>query len=219
MSLQLHRPDGEGGLEPRPVPEPELARPAPLAALGRGLRGRPPAGPQEPGDEPDLASCARSLFWLGLGVADVRAARRRLRDGLLELATRAGTARRREPRRPGSGATPPILHRPMRFLTRFVDSNDRELRRIQPLVDATNALEAEIEALSDDEIRAALRRAPRRDPRGGRARRAVRGRAPPPRPRAPPRARRRSAASARTTGSRRPSTRSCPRSSRWPARR
>ena len=26
MSLQLHRPDGEGGLEPRPVAEPELAR-------------------------------------------------------------------------------------------------------------------------------------------------------------------------------------------------
>ena len=42
----------------------------------------------------------------------------------------------------------------MRFLNRFVDSNDREIRRLQPLVDATNALEAEIEALSDDEIRA-----------------------------------------------------------------
>src|SRR6478736_2827836 len=42
----------------------------------------------------------------------------------------------------------------MRFLNRFVDSNDREIRRLQPLVDATNALEADIEALSDDEIRA-----------------------------------------------------------------
>ena len=41
----------------------------------------------------------------------------------------------------------------MRFLSRFVDSNDRELRRIQPLVDEINALEAEFEALSDDEIR------------------------------------------------------------------
>ncbi|HET7026814.1 MAG TPA: preprotein translocase subunit SecA [Candidatus Limnocylindrales bacterium] len=40
------------------------------------------------------------------------------------------------------------------FLSRFVDSNDREVRRIQPLVDETNALEAEFEALSDDEIRA-----------------------------------------------------------------
>jgi preprotein translocase subunit SecA len=40
------------------------------------------------------------------------------------------------------------------FLNRFVDSNDRELRRIQPVVDAANALEPEIKALSDDEIRA-----------------------------------------------------------------
>jgi preprotein translocase subunit SecA len=46
------------------------------------------------------------------------------------------------------------------FLSRFVDSNDRELKRIQPFVDDTNDLEPEIEALSDDEIRerfAALR--------------------------------------------------------------
>src|SRR4051795_3371186 len=42
----------------------------------------------------------------------------------------------------------------MRFLNRFVDSNDREIRRLLPLVDETNALEAEYEALSDDEIRA-----------------------------------------------------------------
>ena len=41
----------------------------------------------------------------------------------------------------------------MRFLSRFVDSNDRELRRIQPLIDEANELEAEIAALSDDEIR------------------------------------------------------------------
>jgi len=44
----------------------------------------------------------------------------------------------------------------MRFLNRFVDSNDREIRRIQPLVDAANALEAEFEAMSDEEIRAAF---------------------------------------------------------------
>jgi preprotein translocase subunit SecA len=42
----------------------------------------------------------------------------------------------------------------MGFLSRFVDSNDREVKRIQPLVDATNALEAELEAESDAEIRA-----------------------------------------------------------------
>jgi preprotein translocase subunit SecA len=41
----------------------------------------------------------------------------------------------------------------MRFLSRFVDSNDRELRRIQPLVDEINELEPELEAQSDEEIR------------------------------------------------------------------
>ena len=40
------------------------------------------------------------------------------------------------------------------FLNRFVDSNDREIKRIQPVVDEANVLEAELEALSDDEIRA-----------------------------------------------------------------
>jgi preprotein translocase subunit SecA len=39
------------------------------------------------------------------------------------------------------------------FLSRFVDSNDRELKRIQPFVDDANDLEREIEALSDAEIR------------------------------------------------------------------
>jgi preprotein translocase subunit SecA len=41
----------------------------------------------------------------------------------------------------------------MRFFSRFVDSNDRELRRIQPIVDEANELETEIQALSDAEIR------------------------------------------------------------------
>ena len=40
------------------------------------------------------------------------------------------------------------------FLSRFVDSNDRELRRLEPLVDRINELEPEMEAHSDDEIRA-----------------------------------------------------------------
>ncbi len=39
------------------------------------------------------------------------------------------------------------------FLSRFVDSNDRELKRIQPFVDEANALEEELKALSDAEIR------------------------------------------------------------------
>jgi preprotein translocase subunit SecA len=40
------------------------------------------------------------------------------------------------------------------FLSRFVDSNDRELKRIQPFVDEANELEAEFKALSDEDIRA-----------------------------------------------------------------
>ena len=44
----------------------------------------------------------------------------------------------------------------MRFLSRFVDSNDRELRRLQPLIDEANALEPEIQGLSDEEIRQRL---------------------------------------------------------------
>ncbi len=39
------------------------------------------------------------------------------------------------------------------FLSRFVDSNERELHRLQAYVDATNALEAEFEALPDEEVR------------------------------------------------------------------
>jgi preprotein translocase subunit SecA len=39
------------------------------------------------------------------------------------------------------------------FLSRFVDSNDREIRRIQPLVDRINDLEPEMEARSDEELR------------------------------------------------------------------
>src|ERR687898_1074456 len=42
----------------------------------------------------------------------------------------------------------------MRFLSRFVDSNDREIRRIQPMVEEANALEAEFEALTAEQIRA-----------------------------------------------------------------
>ncbi len=39
------------------------------------------------------------------------------------------------------------------FLSRFVDSNDRELRRVQPLVERVNELEPEIQELSDAELR------------------------------------------------------------------
>jgi preprotein translocase subunit SecA len=41
----------------------------------------------------------------------------------------------------------------LNLLSRFVDSNDRVVRRLQPLVDEINSLEAEFEAQSDAEIR------------------------------------------------------------------
>ena len=41
----------------------------------------------------------------------------------------------------------------MRFISRFFDTNDREVSRLQPLIDEVNALEDEFAALSDDEIR------------------------------------------------------------------
>ncbi len=42
----------------------------------------------------------------------------------------------------------------MKFLSRFVDSNDRELRHIQPWVEEASALEAEFEAMTPEQIRA-----------------------------------------------------------------
>jgi preprotein translocase subunit SecA len=42
----------------------------------------------------------------------------------------------------------------MKFLSRFVDSNDREVRRIQPWVDEANSLEAEFEGMTPEQIRA-----------------------------------------------------------------
>jgi len=42
------------------------------------------------------------------------------------------------------------------LISRFVDSNDRAVRKLQPIVDETNSLEEEFAALSDDEIRARM---------------------------------------------------------------
>src|SRR3989304_2723923 len=39
------------------------------------------------------------------------------------------------------------------LLSRFVDSNERELRHLRPVVDEVNGLEAEFQALSDEAIR------------------------------------------------------------------
>ena len=114
----------------------------------------------------------------------------------------------------GRGAEQLDLYLPaMRFLNRFVDSNDREIRRLQPLVDATNALEAEYEAMSDEEIRAAfdelradvLEAAAPDEPSDDELHHPTSSAAA---------SCSRSAASARTPGSRPRSTRSCPTCSR-----
>ena len=44
----------------------------------------------------------------------------------------------------------------LNLLSRFVDSNERVVRRLQPLVDEVNSLESEFAALADDEIRARM---------------------------------------------------------------
>ena len=40
-----------------------------------------------------------------------------------------------------------------KFFSRLSDSNEREIRALQPIVDRINALEPEIQALSDAELR------------------------------------------------------------------
>lgn len=66
MTLKLHRPDGEGGLEPRPVTDPDWQDQLRSPRWGAGLRkGRLP----ELGNtEMNPTSRFRSvLFWLALG--------------------------------------------------------------------------------------------------------------------------------------------------------
>jgi hypothetical protein len=65
MSLQLHRPDGEGGLEPRPVTDQDWQNQLRSSRWGSTLRrGRLPALKNT---EMNPTSTARSvLFWVGL---------------------------------------------------------------------------------------------------------------------------------------------------------
>jgi hypothetical protein len=66
MSLQLHRPDGKGGIEPRPVPD---------SAWRRSLQSRRWGRSRRDGQMPRLANTEMNptstflavLFWLGLG--------------------------------------------------------------------------------------------------------------------------------------------------------
>ena len=42
------------------------------------------------------------------------------------------------------------------LLSRFVDTNEREIRRLRPILEEINDLEPELQALSDDELRARM---------------------------------------------------------------
>jgi hypothetical protein len=68
MTLKLHRPDGEGGLEPRPVIEPNWRAQLRSPRWGDGLeRSRLP---ELKNAEMNPTSKVMSvLFWLGLGAA------------------------------------------------------------------------------------------------------------------------------------------------------
>ena len=68
MSLQLHRPDGRGGVEPRTTPEPDWRRQLRSPRWGSGLRGRRIARLSNPEMNPTTTPMA-ILFWVGLAVA------------------------------------------------------------------------------------------------------------------------------------------------------
>ena len=67
MTLQLHRPDGEGGLEPQP-PEPDWQAQLRSPRWGRGLRRRRLPDLKNPEMNPTSRFMA-VLFWLGLAAA------------------------------------------------------------------------------------------------------------------------------------------------------
>jgi hypothetical protein len=68
MSLQLHRPDGQGGLEPRPGTQKNWRSQLRSPRWGTSLRGE--RLPEQKNVEMQPTSRARSiLFWLALAVA------------------------------------------------------------------------------------------------------------------------------------------------------
>jgi hypothetical protein len=67
MTLKLHKPDGEGGLEPRPVIEPNWRAQLRSPRWGKALEhGRLPEL-KNPEMNP-TSTLISVLFWLGLGV-------------------------------------------------------------------------------------------------------------------------------------------------------
>jgi hypothetical protein len=67
MSLQLHRPDGKGGIEPRKVREPDWRRSLQSRRWGQGRRGGRLPAMNNPEMNPTSTAMA-VLFWAGLGV-------------------------------------------------------------------------------------------------------------------------------------------------------
>ena len=67
MTLQLHRPDGEGGLEPVPTPDADWRTQLHSPRWGNSLEGD--RLPRLGNPEMNPTSRFRSvLFWLGLGI-------------------------------------------------------------------------------------------------------------------------------------------------------
>jgi hypothetical protein len=66
VSLKLHGPDGEGGLQPEPTPEPNWRGQLRSPRWGRGLEGG--RLPELKNPEMNPTSVVRSVgMWLGLG--------------------------------------------------------------------------------------------------------------------------------------------------------
>ncbi|MEA2608679.1 MAG: hypothetical protein QOJ75_922 [Chloroflexota bacterium] len=66
MTLKLHRPDGEGGLEPEAAPEPNWRSQLQSPRWGSGLRGGRLPALKNPEMNP-TSKLMSVLFWLGLG--------------------------------------------------------------------------------------------------------------------------------------------------------
>ena len=66
MSLQLHKPDGKGGIEPRAVREPDWRQSLQAQRWGIGRRRGQLPSLDNPEMNPTSTAMA-VLFWLGLG--------------------------------------------------------------------------------------------------------------------------------------------------------
>jgi hypothetical protein len=67
MSLRLHRPDGAGGVEPRPVVDPNWRRQLRSPRWGASLRGGALPELKNPEMDP-TRSWVSVAFWVGLAV-------------------------------------------------------------------------------------------------------------------------------------------------------